>query len=94
MQLVRCGNKLLLLATSASGVQPLTEVTDPDEVDRLTRLCRGERYDGPITPFGNALGDPSRTRASRRLDEEPAETAASALARRLGRTGRLEGSDV
>ena len=38
--LLRCGNKLLLVSSRAAGVEPLTEITDPAEVDRLTDLCR------------------------------------------------------
>lgn len=93
MQLVRCGNKLLLLATSTSGVQPLTEITDADEVDRLVRLCRGQRYDVPASPWAKDHDD-DRVLGSRRFDEQPRETAASALARRLGRPSRVEASDV
>lgn len=40
VQLVRCGNKLVLLATSQAGMTPLTEITDPMEVDRLAGLCQ------------------------------------------------------
>ena len=38
--LVRCGNKVLLLSISAASVETLTEITDPDEVDRLTAICQ------------------------------------------------------
>jgi len=41
--LLRCGNKLLLVSTGAAGTEPLTEITDPAEVDRLTVLCRQAR---------------------------------------------------
>ena len=41
--LLRCGNKLLLVSAGAAGVEPLTEITDPAEVDRLTDLCRQAR---------------------------------------------------
>jgi flagellar biogenesis protein FliO len=40
MHLVRCGQKLLLVAVSAGGADTLTEITDPLEVDRLCGLCR------------------------------------------------------
>ncbi len=42
MHLVRCGNKLLLVAVSTAGADTLTEITDPAEVDRLCGLCRAE----------------------------------------------------
>ena len=45
-QLIRCGNKLLLVANaSAAGAtaRTLTEITDPNEVERLTEFCRQMR---------------------------------------------------
>jgi flagellar biogenesis protein FliO len=40
VQLVRCGGKLVLLSVTPSGAEPLTEITEPDEVTRLVALCR------------------------------------------------------
>jgi len=40
MQLVRCGQKLVLLNVSPGGAETLTEIDDPAEVDRLTALCQ------------------------------------------------------
>ena len=40
VHLVRCGNKLLLVSLSPTGVETLTEITDPEEVSRLAGLCR------------------------------------------------------
>jgi len=37
--LLRCGNKLLLVAVTPAGVETLTEIVDPFEVDRLAGLC-------------------------------------------------------
>ena len=39
MQLLRLGQKLLLLAVTPSSAQTLTEITDPDEVNRLSGIC-------------------------------------------------------
>jgi flagellar protein FliO/FliZ len=39
VQLLRCGNKLLLVCVTQTGTETLTEVTDPEEVDRLAGLC-------------------------------------------------------
>jgi flagellar biogenesis protein FliO len=39
VQLFRCGSKLLLVSVSTTGVETLTEITDPDEVNRLVGLC-------------------------------------------------------
>jgi flagellar biogenesis protein FliO len=40
MQLIRCGQKLLLLSVTPSGAETLTEIKEPDEVARLVGLCR------------------------------------------------------
>ena len=40
LQLLRCGHKLLLVSITPEGAETLTEITDPDEVDRLAGLCR------------------------------------------------------
>jgi len=42
-ELLRVGNKLVLVSLTPSGAEPLTEVTDPAEVDRLIGLC--QQYD-------------------------------------------------
>jgi flagellar biogenesis protein FliO len=39
-ELLRVGNKLVLVALTPSGAEALTEVTDPAEVDRLVGLCQ------------------------------------------------------
>ena len=41
--LLRCGNRILVLAQTANGVQPLSEIDDPTEVERLTAQCLGHR---------------------------------------------------
>lgn len=38
--LVRCGGKMLLLSVTAAGIEALTEITDPVEVDRLAGICQ------------------------------------------------------
>jgi flagellar biogenesis protein FliO len=38
-QLLRVGNKLVLVSLTPAGAETLTEVTDPAEVDRLVGLC-------------------------------------------------------
>ncbi len=42
-QLLRCGNKLLLVCVGAAGAETLTEIIDPAEVERLAEVCRGGR---------------------------------------------------
>jgi len=57
LQLIRLGSKLVLLCVSPTGTETLAEVTEPDEVTRLTELCRQQ-------PAG-AMGDAFRLVASR-----------------------------
>jgi flagellar biogenesis protein FliO len=40
VQLLRCGNKLLLVSITPHGAETLTEVTDPLEVDRIAGICQ------------------------------------------------------
>ncbi|MFM7843674.1 MAG: flagellar type III secretion system pore protein FliP [Planctomycetota bacterium] len=40
LQLVRVGNKLLLLGSTANGLSTLTEISDPVEVEQLEQACR------------------------------------------------------
>ena len=37
--LLRCGRRILVVAQTASGLHPLSEITDPDEVRELTATC-------------------------------------------------------
>lgn len=60
LHLVRCGNKLLLLSVSAGSSTTLTEITDPEEVDRLVELCQGGGLGG--ASFRQVLGQFTRQR--------------------------------
>ncbi|HEX3871704.1 MAG TPA: flagellar biosynthetic protein FliO, partial [Pirellulales bacterium] len=46
-QLIRVGNKMVLVAISPAGAHTITEVTDPAEVDRMAEACRTAR--GPAS---------------------------------------------
>jgi flagellar biogenesis protein FliO len=39
-QLLRVGNKLVLVLLTPAGAEPIAEVTDPAEVDRIVGLCQ------------------------------------------------------
>ncbi len=55
MQLIRVGNRLLLVALSAAGAETLTEITDPLEVEHLAGLCRRGKPDSASASFGRVL---------------------------------------
>jgi flagellar biosynthetic protein FliO len=51
VSLVRCGNRVLLLSVTPHGVETLSEYSDPDEVTRLTALCRQTQPGSASTTF-------------------------------------------
>jgi flagellar biogenesis protein FliO len=55
MQLIRVGNKLLLVSLSPTGVEPLTEITDPTEVEHLLALCRRGQKGSSTEAFRQTL---------------------------------------
>jgi flagellar biogenesis protein FliO len=55
VHLVRCGSKLLLVSLSPTGVETLTEITDPDEVTRLAGLCRQAQPGSTTAAFRQVL---------------------------------------
>lgn len=52
LQLLRLGNKLVLVAVTAAGVETVTEVDDPTEVERILQQCRREQ---PSSASGSFL---------------------------------------
>ena len=56
VHLVRCGNKVLLLDIAATGVKTLTEITDADEVERLTSICQSMDSRGTSASFRQVFG--------------------------------------
>lgn len=55
VHLLRCGSKLLLVSITATGAETLTEITDPDEVDRMAELCRRPQRGNAPSSFRQAL---------------------------------------
>jgi len=41
VSMLRLGGRILVLAHTAQGIHPLSEITDPDEVRGLTAACAG-----------------------------------------------------
>jgi flagellar biogenesis protein FliO len=54
-QLLRVGNKLVLVALTPAGPTTLTEVTDPAEVDRLVGLCQQSDSKSSTKTFENVF---------------------------------------
>lgn len=51
MHLLRCGRKLVLVSVTPDGAKTLTEITDPEEVDRLAGLCQQTRPGSATAAF-------------------------------------------
>jgi len=78
VQLLRCGNKLLLVSVTQSGAETLTEITDPPEVDRLAGLCRQAQPNSATATFRQVFEQLAPRRAatgavSRLWGREPKE---------------------
>lgn len=63
LHLLRVGGKLLLVVVTPFGAETLTEVTDPEEVDRLCALCKKNAPHGPSAEFRAVM---------RQFEREPA----------------------
>lgn len=59
-QVVRFGDKLILLCVSATGVDSLAEVTSVEEVERIAALCQQQRPDSVTQTFRQVLTQFSR----------------------------------
>lgn len=78
MHLIRCGNKIVLVSATPTGIEALTEISDPEEVDRVAGLCAQLSPHSATAAFRAALGQYASGRPER---------DGLALAR-LGREGR------
>jgi flagellar biogenesis protein FliO len=70
LQLLRFGNKLLLVSLAPGVAETLAEISDPTEIDRLTGLCQQSRSGSATAVFRNMLQQIS----SDRKPTKPAET--------------------
>jgi flagellar biogenesis protein FliO len=63
-QLLRVGNKVVLISLTPNGAETLTEVTDPVEVDRIVGLCQQSQPHSTTKAFEQVLQQLSREPAS------------------------------
>ena len=84
VQLLRCGNKLLLVSITPAGVETLTEVTDPLEVDRIAGVCQQSNLKSATAAFRQVFQQlaPASGEPSELDDLAPAGAGASATAGR------------
>lgn len=60
MVLVRFGNKLVLVSLVQGDARPISEITDPLEVDRLSGLCESAKPDSSVQSFRSFLSEGSK----------------------------------
>lgn len=80
MQLVRLGNKLLLLSISQNGAEQIGELTDPDEVERVASICLQRNPASVSATFNgllNQLGNERHERGFLETDSDHRENASS-----------------
>jgi flagellar biogenesis protein FliO len=63
-QLLRVGNKLVLVSVTPNGAETITEVTDPLEVDRIVGLCQQSHPHSTSKAFEQVFRQLSREPAS------------------------------
>jgi flagellar biogenesis protein FliO len=73
MQLIRLGNRLLLLSVHPQGAETLAEVTEPAEVSRLVGLCQQNRVGSVSETFRQILSQMSSEPTSTGFLDSPAK---------------------
>jgi len=62
VQLIRCGDRLLLVGITPDAINTLSEITDPEEVTRLVALCRGTSPKGISESFRQIFEQMTRSK--------------------------------
>jgi len=76
MQLIRVGNKLLLVALSPTGSETLTEIVEPQDVEHMLGLCRRGQAGSSAAVFQQVLAQ---------IEKEPAQRGFVGSARQSAR---------
>jgi len=71
LQLLRLGNKLVLIHVAPGHVESVAEVTDPEEVDRLTGLCFQTKPNSSSRGFQQTLDQFSKDKSPKRATGRP-----------------------
>jgi len=74
LQVVRFGSKLVLLAATPDGVEAVSEITNPDEVQQMTALCRHGKTGSSSQAFQEILNQMGREPARGFLDQPAVRT--------------------
>lgn len=76
--LLQVGNKLVLVSVTPDGVDPITEITEPAEVDRLLGLCMRKHKHSTTAEFQQVLQQLAREPAEGFLGAEASKPYAGA----------------
>lgn len=80
-ELLKVGNKLVLVALTSGGADPITEISDPSEVNRLLGLCQQLDRHSPSKAFEDVFHEMShKSAASELFGQESLLTAATPIA--------------
>jgi flagellar protein FliO/FliZ len=77
MNVIRFGNRLLLVAVSPDCAETLAEITDPLEVDRLAGLCQQTQTNSATHAFRQIFGQLADLRRPGQLGADAASAAAA-----------------
>ncbi len=96
LQVIRFGNKILLVAMSPDGCDTLTEITDPLEVDRLAGMCQQSQANSSTKTFGDMFRQVTsiRPNINEPADDPPASSATLDDVRARLRGGSLTNREV
>lgn len=85
VHVMRFGDKLLLAAAGPTGLQPLAELTNTDDVQRLTALCRPTSSSPISSTLQRVVADWSRESSAPRGPARPTRSNSGAvIASRVG----------
>jgi hypothetical protein len=93
MQLIRLGNKLVLISVTPTGAETLTEITDIDEVNRLSGLCQQGRSGSISETFRQVLSQYADEPAPGGFVGDPSLSQVDVANRRTSRRGQRREDD-
>jgi len=77
LQVIRFGNKMLLVSVSAGGAETLAELTDGPEVDRIAGLCQQQGSESITASFKQMMTQMSREPVTRTEAASPTPAPAT-----------------
>ena len=79
--MLRCGSRIVVAAQTTGGIQPLCEISDPQEVHELTVACTGQDH----SSLAESMKTVARQQPTQQPTQQPAQQTATAQPRGRGR---------